>query len=162
MDGSQALGYPIRAGGAADRSHVAIKALSPAVNDPTTAVQSIDRIEDLLRYAAVKRLSEGIGTDRHGATRLVYRTPAWDDLVAVALDEIRAFGSGQYQVVRRLRALLESLMADLPEKRHPPLVQQRRLLDDAIASSIPESQPPRCVRIATIQHGHHETEHIFD
>src|SRR5215207_2816703 len=29
---------------------IAIRALSPAVNDPTTAVQSIDRIEDLLRY----------------------------------------------------------------------------------------------------------------
>ena len=33
--------------------------------------------------------------------RLVYATPTWDDLVEVALDEIRAFGAGQYQVARR-------------------------------------------------------------
>ena len=39
--------------------YVAIKALSPAVNDPTTAVQALDRIEDVLRYAAAKHLSSG-------------------------------------------------------------------------------------------------------
>jgi uncharacterized membrane protein len=49
----------------------AIKALSPAVNDPTTAVQSLDRIEDLLRYAASKELSVGNVTDSRGAVRLV-------------------------------------------------------------------------------------------
>ena len=79
---------------------VAIKALSPAVNGPTTAVQSLDRIEDLLRYAAPKDLSVGTVTDSHGAVRFVYPTPTWDDLVELALDEIRAFGAGQYQVAR--------------------------------------------------------------
>lgn len=54
---------------------VAIKALSPAVNDPTTAVQSIDRIEDLLRYAAHKHLSVGTVTDGHGKVRLIYPDP---------------------------------------------------------------------------------------
>jgi uncharacterized membrane protein len=119
---------------------VAIKALSPAINDPTTAVQSLDRIEDLLRYAASKHLSTGIVTDRHGAVRLVYPTPTWEDLVELALDEIRAFGAGQYQVARRLRALLDSLISDLPQNRRSPLVEQRTLLDDAVASAIPQSQ----------------------
>ncbi|MGO9504976.1 MAG: DUF2254 domain-containing protein [Streptosporangiaceae bacterium] len=119
---------------------VAIKALSPAINDPTTAVQSLDRIEDILRYAASKHLSTGTVTDSQGLVRLVYLTPTWEDLVELALDEIRAFGAGQYQVVRRLRALLDALIADLPEKRRPALVQQRHLLDDAVSSAIPESQ----------------------
>jgi uncharacterized membrane protein len=119
---------------------VAIKALSPAVNDPTTAVQSLDRIEDLLRYASSKHLSTGTVTDRHGAVRLVYPTPTWEDLVELALDEIRAFGAGQYQVARRLRALLDALIADLPERRHPPLAEQGTLLDDAVASAIPQNQ----------------------
>ncbi len=99
---------------------VAIKALSPAVNDPTTAVQSLDRIEDLLRYASSKHLSTGTVTDRRGTVRFVYPTPTWEDLVELPLDEIRAFGAGQYQVARRLRALLDDLIADLPEKRRPP------------------------------------------
>ena len=119
---------------------VAIKALSPAVNDPTTAVQSLDRIEDLLRYAAPKHLSTGIVTDRHGTVRLVYQTPTWEDLVELALDEIPAFGAGQYQVARRLRALLDALIADVPEKRRPPLVQQGALLDDAVSTAIPQGQ----------------------
>ena len=58
---------------------VAIKALSPAVNDPTTAVQSLDRIEDLLRYAAPKHLSIGIVCDGHSKVRLVYPVPTWED-----------------------------------------------------------------------------------
>jgi uncharacterized membrane protein len=119
---------------------VAIKALSPAINDPTTAVQSLDRIEDLLRYAAPKHLSTGTVTDSHGAVRLVYPTPTWEDLVQLALDEIRAFGAGQYQVARRLRALLDALLADLPEKRRPPLVEQLALLGDAVATAIPQGQ----------------------
>jgi uncharacterized membrane protein len=119
---------------------VAIKALSPAVNDPTTAVQSLDRIEGLLHYAAEKHLSTGIVTDRHGAVRLVYPVPTWEDLVELALDEIRAFGAGQYQVVRRLRALLDALIADVPERRRPALLQQRSLLDDAVAAAIPAGQ----------------------
>ena len=119
---------------------VAIKALSPAINDPTTAVQSLDRIEDLLRYAAPKHLSVGTVTDSHGTVRLMYPTPTWEDLVELALDEIRAFGANQYQVARRLRALLDDLIADLPQKRRPPLVEQATLLDDAVASAIPQSQ----------------------
>lgn len=119
---------------------VAVKALSPAVNDPTTAVQSLDRIEDLLRYAAPKHLSIGIVCDGHGKVRLVYPTPTWEDLVELALDEIRAFGAGQYQIARRLRALLDALIADVPERRRPALVEQRRLLDDAVSSGIPQGQ----------------------
>ena len=105
---------------------VGIKALSPAVNDPTTAVQALDRIEDVLRYAAAKHLSVGVVTDRTGVIRLVYPTPTWEDLVELALDEIRAFGAGQYQVARRLRALLDALVADLPE--HPDRPSRPRAL----------------------------------
>ena len=119
---------------------VAIKALSPAINDPTTAVQALDRIEDLLRFAAPKQLAAGVISDSHGAVRLVYQTPTWDDLVELALDEIRSFGAGQYQVVRRLRALLDALIDDLAEDRRPALTEQRRLLDDAVAAAIAQNQ----------------------
>jgi uncharacterized membrane protein len=121
---------------------IAIKALSPAVNDPTTAVQSIDRIEDLLRYAAVKHLSVGFVADKNGVTRLVYPTPTWEDLVELALDEIRSCGANQYQIARRMRALLNALLEDLPERRRPALRSQLALLEDAVVSAFPESQRP--------------------
>jgi uncharacterized membrane protein len=119
---------------------VAGKALSAAVNDPTTAVQSLHRIEDVLRYAATKRLSSGVVTDATGEVRLLYPTPSWADLVALALDEIRAFGAGQYQIARRMRALLDGLLTDLPADRHPALLRQRDLLDDAVERLIPAAQ----------------------
>ena len=119
---------------------VGIKALSPAVNDPTTAVQALDRIEDVLRYAAAKHLSVGVVTDGTGVIRLVYPTPTWGDLVELALDEIRAFGAGQHQVARRLRALLDALIADLPEHRRPALEAQSALLADAVEHSYTRTQ----------------------
>jgi uncharacterized membrane protein len=119
---------------------VAIKALSPAVNDPTTAVQSLDRIEDLLRYASVKHLSVGVVADKEGVKRFIYPTPTWEDLVELALSEIRAFGANQYQVDRRLRALLQSLIATVPSRRQAALQAQLSLLDDAITGAIPEGQ----------------------
>ena len=119
---------------------VAIKALSPAINDPTTAVQSLDRIEDLLRYAAAKHLSVGVVADADGTSRLVFPTPTWDDLVHLALDEIRAFGAGQYQVARRMRALLDDLINDLPVGRRAVLQRQSDLLNDAVTSAITSGQ----------------------
>lgn len=118
---------------------VAIKALSPAVNDPTTAVQVLDRLEDLLRYASSKHLTSGLVTDHDGKIRVIYRTPTWDDLVELALVEIRAFGAGQYQVTRRMFALFDSLLRDLPEKRRPQIVRQRDLLHVALAAVMPSN-----------------------
>jgi uncharacterized membrane protein len=102
----------------------------------------LHRIEDLLRYAAAKKLTTGRVADADGVTRLVYPTPTWDDLVELGLDEIRAFGAGSYQIARRVRALLDALLADLPERRHPALVAQRALLDDAVERRFPGPQRP--------------------
>lgn len=119
---------------------LAIKALSPAVNDPTTAVQSLHRIEDVLRYAAGKHLSTGVVRDPAGAVRVLVPTPTWEDLVALGLDEIRISGGGQYQIARRLRALLLDLHADLPPGRRPALDRQLALLDDEVDRCFPDGQ----------------------
>lgn len=88
---------------------VAIKALSPAINDPTTAVQALDQIEDLLRRLARQDLDIGRIGDGQGVLRLVFPTPSWDDYLALAFDEIRVFGASSVQVQRRLRAALTGL-----------------------------------------------------
>jgi uncharacterized membrane protein len=90
---------------------IAIKALSPAVNDPTTAVQAIDQIEDLLRRLGRRDLEAGKERDTNGKLRLVYPMPNWDDYLALAFDEIRQFGNSSVQVMRRLRSTLIDLLA---------------------------------------------------
>lgn len=111
---------------------VAIRALSPAVNDPGTAVQLLDRIEDLLRFAATRDLSVGRVWDHDDRLRLVFPTPSWDDLMTLALGEIRLYGATSLQVVRRLRALLVGLQRDLPDLRQAAVSYHLALLDETV------------------------------
>jgi len=96
---------------------IAIKALSPAINDPTTAVQALDQIESLLRIISTRRLDVGIVRDAAGKVRFVMPVPDWDDLLILACEEIRFYGTSSVQVMRRLRALLSELARDVPPPR---------------------------------------------
>jgi uncharacterized membrane protein len=111
---------------------IAIRALSPAVNDPTTAVLSLDQIHHLLHWLGRKHLGDGEAHDRDGKVRLVYGTPDWPDYVILAVSEIRQYGQQSIQVVRRLKALLQHLIEVLPEARRPPLMQELTLVESAI------------------------------
>ena len=95
---------------------------------------------NLLRGIAIQTLALVILDATSRGRQPLYTTPTWDDLVELALDKIRAFGAGQYQVVRRLRALFAALLADLPEHRRPALETQSALLSDAIEHSFRQTQ----------------------
>jgi uncharacterized membrane protein len=107
---------------------IAAKGLSPAVNDPTTAVLAIDHIHYLLRRVGRRCLGEGVVRDEDGSIRFVYRTPDWEDFVQLSVTEIRQFGGGSVQIVRRLRAMFENLIETLPEDRIPVLRRELALL----------------------------------
>jgi uncharacterized membrane protein len=96
--------------------------------DPTTAVQAIDRLHDILRHLARRPFSDGRVHDQDGALRLVVKRMTWDNYVHLAFDEIRMAGAGSPQVSRRLAAALTDL-ADvaLPERREV-LEEQLELL----------------------------------
>jgi len=110
---------------------ISSKALSPGVNDPTTAIQALDQIELLLRQLTVRRLSPGIGRDDTGAVRFLYPVPSWQDFLTLAVDETRQFGEGSVQVTRRLRALLEDLREASPEFRRAAIDTELELVDAA-------------------------------
>jgi uncharacterized membrane protein len=110
---------------------IASKALSPAINDPTTAVLAIDQIHHLLRNVGSRSLASGRETDSRGELRLVYRTPDWEDFVHLAVTEIRQYGDDSIQIMRRLRAMLENLVQTLPERRAPMLRLELGLLQAA-------------------------------
>jgi uncharacterized membrane protein len=107
---------------------IASKALSPAINDPTTAVLALDQIHHLLRKVGERYLDTGNVLDAADRLRLVYRTPDWEDFVQLAVTEIRHFGAESIQIARRLRAMLENLIQTLPEVRAAPLRQELALL----------------------------------
>ncbi len=111
--------YPIRL-----LVDIAIKALSPAINDPTTAVQALDQIEDLLRRLARHDLDDGRLADDSGVVRVVFPTPNWEDYLALAFDEIRVFGATSVQVLRRLRSALRGLAELVGESERASGVQR--------------------------------------
>jgi uncharacterized membrane protein len=116
---------------------IALRALSPAINDPTTAVQVLDCEEDLLRMLLRRDLDAGEITGPRGRTRVLLALPAWDDYVALAVDEIVEAGADKVRIRLRVEQLLRELMALAPEHRRGPL--QTRL--DELASKRPSADP---------------------
>jgi uncharacterized membrane protein len=111
---------------------IAIKALSAAINDPTTAVMAIDQLHRLLRLVGLRNLHNEELRDAGGTLRLVLLTPNWEDYVHLTCTEIRHCGGGSVQVMRRMRSMLENLLQSLPPHRHAELRRQLELLDRTI------------------------------
>src|SRR5215472_4291149 len=119
---------------------IAIKALSPAINDPTTAVQTLDQIEDLLIRLGRRRLEIGSFCDAAGSLRLLMNFPTWDDFLSLAFDEIRFYGATSIQVMRRMKALVHELISILPEERQPALRHWQERLQLTVARSFPDQE----------------------
>ena len=101
---------------------------------------SIDQIHHLLRNVGSRHLDDERVRDAAGRTRLVYRTPAWEDFVKLAVTEIRHFGGASIQIARRLKAMLENLIQTLPEERAPLLRQEMALLHRSAERLFPEAE----------------------
>ncbi|MGQ4388212.1 DUF2254 domain-containing protein [Streptomyces sp. SAS_270] len=108
---------------------IAIRALSPAVNDPTTAVQALDQIEETLVRIVTRPLGVTLVADGKGTPRLRRSAPAWPGLVSLALDEILHYGATSLQVVRRLRVVLDTVADAAPDHRQAPLVERIAVVD---------------------------------
>ena len=114
---------------------IALRALSPAVNDPTTAVQVLDGVDVLLHDLAQRDLERRSFTGEDGRLRFVYPNPGWRELLELSLTEIRHYGASSPQVARRMRALLLELLDHTPEPRHAALSEQLARLDRAVAAA---------------------------
>ncbi|HET9709336.1 MAG TPA: DUF2254 domain-containing protein [Gemmatimonadales bacterium] len=130
---------------------IASRALSPAINDPTTAVLALDQLHRDLLYLGRRQLASGSAADGTGRARLFYPTPAWEDFVALAVNEIRLFGANSIQVARRLRAMLEHLAGALPEPRVPPLHEELAMLQHAVERAFPEDADRRRAQTGDLQ-----------
>ncbi|MGA7001641.1 MAG: DUF2254 domain-containing protein [Pseudolabrys sp.] len=108
---------------------IALKALSPAINDPTTAVIAIDQLHRLLRQAGNRNLRTDEILAKSGQLLVLFRTPNWEDFVHLAFTEIRQCGAQNMQIARRLRAMIDNLIETLPKHRHAVLLEELKLLD---------------------------------
>jgi uncharacterized membrane protein len=130
---------------------IAIRALSPAVNDPTTAVQSLDQIQSLLLRIGKTNLFVNQITDSSGIVRLILTVPSWEDYLELSLLEIIQYGSNSLQVLRRVGAMLSYLKSNLPEDFHTALDRFEVLRNDKINSSVSDETYRQIARLQDIQ-----------
>jgi uncharacterized membrane protein len=122
---------------------IAIRALSPAVNDPTSAIQALDQIDDVLHRLAARSLGDGLLHDDAGRVVVRYPAPTWDTFLALAIDEILLYGAGSLQVTRRLRAMLEDLLTSTAQARWPAVTAKLASLARATQRAFPDEAEGR-------------------
>lgn len=114
---------------------VAVKALSAAINDPTTAVQAIDHLASVLALLGSTSLHGPVTfRDPGGAPRLLMPGRTWEDYFTLGVTEIREYGSTSIQVMRRLRAMLEDLRESVRSEHRPAVEAEIAKLDATIAT----------------------------
>jgi uncharacterized membrane protein len=135
---------------------IAERALSPGTNDPTTAVQAIDQLHELLRRMVLRRFPTPSREDDDGMLRLICPRPDWSSYVRLAVDEVRQYGEGSIQVARRLRFMLEDLLRVAPVFRREELERQLALLDASVERAFTNEDEAATAHRANPQgHGPH-------
>jgi uncharacterized membrane protein len=119
---------------------IADKALSAAINDPTTAVQVINQLEEVLRLIGSSELGgKRWGRDELAGPGVVVPVRTWEQYVALAVTEIREYGAGSIQVMRRMRAMLEELHEDVLPEHRKAIEDELARLDATVATTFASS-----------------------
>jgi uncharacterized membrane protein len=121
---------------------IAIRALSPAVNDPTTGVQLTNQIELLLR-GLLPYLAEGrylVVADGADVPRLILPARTFADYLQLAVTEIREYGAISTQICRRLLAMLTDLAEQCGPEKAPVVAAELAKLERSIAAHAPDPE----------------------
>lgn len=116
---------------------IALRALSPAVNDPATAVDCLDRLEDLLTRLAGRDLDIGRFADEGGALRVTLPVPDWEQYVRTAVDDLVFAAAGSPMALRRMHTLLTRLVEQSPDDRRAVLRERLRWVERTGSDAYP-------------------------
>ncbi|WP_412074958.1 DUF2254 family protein [Streptomyces xanthophaeus] len=116
---------------------ITLRALSPAVNDPATAVQALDHTEDLLTRLAGRDLAIGAFGDAGGTARLIVHAPTWEQYVRLAVDEVMVAAARSPMTLLRLRALLTRLLTACPPPRRSVVGSRLEWIEAAGSTGFP-------------------------
>jgi uncharacterized membrane protein len=116
---------------------IGLRALSPAVNDPATAVQVLDTMQGILGPLVTRDLDVTQMTDESGALRVVLALPTWDDYLQISLDDLIESAAQSPMVLLRVRVLLIGLLDTAPPQRHPSIAWRLQHAEDLVAGNFP-------------------------
>ena len=110
---------------------IGLRALSPAVNDPATAVDAIDATEGVLRSLATRELDVADVADDAGHTRVRLLLPTWEDYLRIAVEDLLPAAAPFKMVLQRLRRLLAGLL-DTPGTPQQTLLRLNSAVEDGL------------------------------
>jgi uncharacterized membrane protein len=127
---------------------IAIRALSPAVNDTFTALTCIDWLSAGLSQVSGRTLSEGVYRDRDGRVRLIETDPSYARMVNRAFDKIRQSSRGMPAVMIRLLDALASIAPEVVSAEQlATLIRQGRMILQSAEESVQESNDLDDIRV---------------
>ncbi|GAA4468170.1 DUF2254 domain-containing protein [Nibrella saemangeumensis] len=118
---------------------IALKALSPGVNDTTTAILSIDYLSAILAQLAQRRIEKPFRTDESGnrKVRLIAKSLTFDSFVAEAFDQIRDSAAGNTAVFIRLLVAIKTVASQTASAgRLGILLEQAKRVADSANHSV--------------------------
>jgi uncharacterized membrane protein len=119
---------------------IADKALSPAVDDPTTAVQALDHLSEVLRLIGTTDFSRSRWLAGHAVhAGVVIAARNREDYLALGVTEIREYASKAIQVMRRMRAMLEELHDEVPPEHRAAVREELARLDATVTRTFADS-----------------------
>ena len=126
---------------------IAIRALSPAVNDTFTALTCIDWLGDSLCKVASRWRPPLVHRDRHGYVRVITSPVSYERLVERAYEKIRQASRGMPAVmIRQLDALAKIMQQTASVEQHRVLLEQAAMIERASVESVPEAADRADVR----------------
>ncbi|MBA2627791.1 MAG: DUF2254 domain-containing protein [Gemmatimonadales bacterium] len=126
----QDVGY-----GIVEIADIAVRALSPGVNDPTTAMLCIDRLSEILAARSSRRHLADARVDENGCLRVIVQDSVFADSAALAFDQIRFYGVENPAIARKLLTTCMELASLVSPAARPALARQV----DAVLFSIERS-----------------------
>jgi uncharacterized membrane protein len=117
---------------------IGLRALSPAVNDPATAVQVLDTVESLLAPLVTRDLDVAEIADDAGTVKVVLALPSWDDYLRISLDDLLEAGSRSPMVLLRARALLTGLLDAAPPPRRSSIAWRLHRAEELASGNFPQ------------------------
>lgn len=108
---------------------IAERALSPGINDPTTATQCIDELHRILRRLVGRESPSPYITDAGGRVRVVHDPQSIEGHIRLAVEEIAHYGSDSVQIPARLRDMLDDLETAAAQRYVPAIRRARELVD---------------------------------
>ncbi len=128
---------------------IAIRALSPAVNDTFTALTCIDWLGDSLCKVTTRWRPVRVHRDSHGYVRVITADVSYTRLVERAFEKIRQAGRAMPAVlIRQLDALAKVVQHATTEERRRLILEQADLILEASEQSVPQASDRADVRRA--------------